>query len=49
MENIPESVIDAVIKLMYNKLVQNPYEIEEQRRRDELKKGSIDVEFRVIE
>jgi len=42
-------VIDAVIKLMYNKLVQNPYEIEEQRRRDELKKGSIDVEFRVIE
>lgn len=49
MENIPESLIETVINLMYNRLTQNKSEIEEQRRRDELRKGSIDVEYRIIE
>ena len=41
-------MIDMFIKVMYNRLAQSRSEIEEQKRRDELRKGSIDVEFRVI-
>lgn len=42
-------MIDSFIRVMYNRIEQNQSEIEEKRRRDGLRKGSIDVEFRIIE
>ena len=51
MEDIPENLINAILKLKqaYDGMKQVQSEIEEKRRRDELRKGSIDVEFRVIQ
>lgn len=49
MEDIPESLIDTFIKVMYNGLEQHQSDIKERKRRDELRKGSIDVEYKVIE
>ena len=51
MEDIPEGLINAIIKVRqaYERMKQSQSEIEEQKRRDELRKGSIDVEFRVIQ
>ena len=44
-------MINAILKLKqaYDGMKQVQSEIEEKRRRDELRKGSIDVEFRVIQ
>ena len=42
-------MIDLFIKVMYNRIEQNRSEIEEQKRRDYMRKGSIDVEYRVVE
>lgn len=45
-----EGLINAIskIKQVYDGIKQMQSEIEEQKRRDGLRKGSIDVEFRVI-
>ena len=50
MGGIPEGLINAIIKikLTHDWIKQMQSEIEEQKRRDELRKGSIDVEFRVL-
>ena len=51
MEGISEGLINGIIKIKraHDWIKQMQAEIEEKRRRDELRKGSIDVEFRVIQ
>jgi hypothetical protein len=51
MEGISEGLINGIIKIKqaHDWVKQMQSEIEEKRRRDELRKGSIDVEFRVIQ
>jgi len=50
MEGISEGLIKGILKVKqaHDRIKQMQAEIEEKRRRDELRKGSIDVEFRVI-
>lgn len=50
MEDIPEGLINGILKVKqaHDWIKHMQSEIEEKRRRDELRKGSIDVEFRVI-
>jgi len=50
MGGIPEGLINWIIKVKqaHDWIKQMQSEIEAQKRRDELRKGSIDVEFRVI-
>jgi hypothetical protein len=50
MENLSEGLINGILKVKqaHDWIKQMQAEIEAQKRRDGLRKGSIDVEFRVI-
>lgn len=50
MENLSEGLIKGILKVKqaHDWIKQIQSDIEEQKRRDALRKGSIDVEFRVI-
>lgn len=52
MEGIPKDLIDLMIKVIFNELrhtmSENEKEMQEKKRRDDLRKGSIDAEYRVI-
>lgn len=48
MEDLAKDMIDAAIDFYFNLSKHFRSDIKEQMRRDELRKGSIDVEYRVI-
>ncbi len=54
MENLAEDLIDSVIKLVKSAnelrhvMSESEREKQEKKRRDDLRRGSIDVEYRVI-